>query len=401
MKSLKLAILAVILITGCSKPENRGTKGILLPWPSPTGEYTLQVVEVHTLKNIERATGEAAEVVMQPRLMNKKIVGDPASVRAIETSEGVLVPSDMVSSQVLTLYAHMEKLWELDRALGVDGWLPRPRRIGLNARIPIGPGGLMTNNAAYDFGSDGVIIMPYDPRGMDWDKQLPIAMNAGIIAHEYFHALFSSVMGEVIRPGQSPVSSQPLPTEGRISSRSALDKHNLLLMRAFNEGLADVWAWVYTGDLNFIGHSLAYYSKTRKLNPNNSKALKSTLQFTSDVNIRTEESALALSYEFGTALANSILRYSPYLLDDVSKSSSIGDLGARYSIAQHILSVLPKLKTKFLEHIANRTLIPTTALTDLLFEKKFSQKLSQHDCSEIQSLLSTQAAQSFLKNNCL
>ena len=81
-------------------------------------------------------------------------------------------------------------------------------------------------------------------------------MNAGVIAHEFFHSIFfKKVLGK-LRAINS--DSDRLTTAGP-------ELFNLTYVRGLNEGLADFWGWLYTKDQNFMRFSFAGSNEGRSL----------------------------------------------------------------------------------------------------------------------------------------
>lgn len=210
-----------------------------IPWPTAKGKYQIQEVELKTLSHPQKLEGSAAKVLLNSRYKRSDGLISPSfDLRFIER-DSVFIPANSSSLQAATVYAHMEKLQELDQKAGIEKLLPRPRNVGVNAEV-IFPGGEKPakNNAAYIPSSDVFVIVPYD------QENLPITLNAGVIAHEYFHAIFQhAVMKDLDKKSE----------------------YEEFLLQAWDEGMADLWGWIYTGDVSFISHSLPQFAKGRVL----------------------------------------------------------------------------------------------------------------------------------------
>ena len=131
------------------------------------------------------------------------------------------------------------------------------------------------------------------------EEQLPIPMNGGIIAHEHFHSYFS--YGVLKKLGSQKI-----------------DPLQDYLLKSLNEGIADMWGWIYTGDPDFISMSLPAVGGLRKLDVPSfmnlpevkSKAdLEFELKFVKSECHRVpgcssaEQVITGMSYENGTVLA--------------------------------------------------------------------------------------------------
>jgi hypothetical protein len=143
------------------------------------------------------------------------------------------------------------------------------------------------NNAFYDGDMDAIIYLKYS------EGNLPLALNGGVFAHEYFHSIFEREVLRVVKSNKLfeipsaihnlsmnqalekikkiNLNSLAIATEKKLSNGPmALSTENVkwyyaLLVKGFNEGLADYWGWAYVNDPAFIGHSLPQTRATRKL----------------------------------------------------------------------------------------------------------------------------------------
>lgn len=104
-----------------------------------------------------------------------------------------------------------------------------------------------------------------------------MTINGGIIAHEYFHAMFSALVESRLSHFSSQVGrkqrlqeddghkvfvlpSRECPESGRErkieTEEQQREIYHVRLVRAMNEGLADFWGWLYSGDPRFVGKSV-------------------------------------------------------------------------------------------------------------------------------------------------
>ncbi len=288
--------LSTVGLTACSPVDDpavsSSSQTFRLPWPDGSGSYRLQDVSLSTFHSPERLEGDAAQIIVDPRVSGRGVVGEEPIGRWVREN-GKMIPADFVTLQGAVIYAHTEKLVDIDKALGVASSFKGRSRIGLLARLsetPFSP--IIFNNAIFDGRIDTLFFVPFD------GKDLPIAFNAGIIAHEHFHRLFNAT---VIQSVQRELSTRMRPDEvleqlgidgahydhhrcagaqalsvGATSGDFAenLSKQavpgqnpeedtmiprkiwNQTLLRGLNEGLADYWGWAYAQDESFVGRSL-------------------------------------------------------------------------------------------------------------------------------------------------
>ena len=273
MKSITCALL-ILFGLGCSRPnEIEGPHSYLIPWPRENGEYRLTPIEIQSFTRPLELRGELAQIFVEPYSTDFGLAGELAVGRYV-SSDNIWTPSDFITLQAVTIYAHMEKLYKIDQDLGV-AWRSTPRHIGLHAMVDMGGGAPMTNNAFYDGRIDAMVVVPYT------DQNLPLSMNAGVLAHEHFHSIFfQQVMMPMIRQLKIEQTNFKLNEileenkwdglrRGQCSTENdPLNSQVLylqILIRGLNEGLADFWGWIYTGDGDFISKSMLEMSTTRKL----------------------------------------------------------------------------------------------------------------------------------------
>ncbi|MES2962824.1 MAG: hypothetical protein V4760_02965, partial [Bdellovibrionota bacterium] len=322
------AIAVSSVLAGCAPEESRfSTKTYRLPFPGEDGTYALRDVELSTYREPEKFRGDVAQVFVEPHESNGQLAGEEPVGRYLKGGDGVLVPADFASLQATTVYAHMERLHTLDEKLGIANAIRWPLKIGVQTNV-VDQGRGVNNNAVYDGRLDALLIVPYTGAG------IPIAMNAGVLAHEHFHTIFQSFVLSKVKessvvvgkPGglqsvfehecswidrsvmpmtpaepppvappaaepapapPGPAPAQPGPSEPKqetpvpgsptkpakkppfVFKRTIEDEetekaaegmpkrtYNGFMLRALNEGLADFWGWVYTGDMSYIQLSL-------------------------------------------------------------------------------------------------------------------------------------------------
>lgn len=377
---LLLVGLGAALPTGCA-PVQEASEGSTqasvyrLPWLDSKGNYTLQDISLLTFRDPDRFQGDVGEIIIDPRLSEGSVVGGEALGRYIRDGSR-RVPADFVTLQAATMYAHLEKLSEIDQATGVAKFLKTKSRIGLLSRVAEKPSSpVIVNNAIYDGRLDSLFVVPYV------GSKLFVSLNAGILGHEHFHRIFQAIilnplreaarmgttrygwddsiacMGAIVAQSdqREPVQSRTLEgTSGAAADSIAMMKiQNQVLIRGFNEGLADFWGWAYSRDDEFFVRSIGTSESTaRRLDiPATSIPLKSNLRsslITRDKSgqprLRPEEDWIAISYQIGTQYARILRGVVEALAAETGSDSRQSADQVRLALA----SALPEMSAEIL-----------------------------------------------------
>ena len=264
-KWLLTSLTFAFALTGCGK-KSSSESTYLLPWSDAKGNYSLQEVTISTLTSGHAVKGQAAEVYAEPSFSESGFSGHIAEPRLTHSGH-VYIPMDIESSLALTVYAQFERIYQFEQAIGTAGQLRWPRKIGVELNLTTNDGS-DHNNAHYFTALDVIGILPYTLDGV------PFAVNQGIVAHEHFHAHFQS---QVLSPlsaiaGLQVVSALEDLFYGAISPamNSGRDGQgpkflNDIVLRGWNEGLADFFAGIYTGQADFFSGSMPKIAKARAL----------------------------------------------------------------------------------------------------------------------------------------
>lgn len=283
--------------TGCQKTPEAWNSSKPFKTQIVVGSATglqFQIVELEGVQNQKTLEGEVVEFYLAPGEQNSELVGPHAVAKFIQNSEGVFIPTNSLSLQMVSLYYHMQALKKLEiQSLGKT-FVKWPRKIGL--QVKTNSAETRFNNAFYNNKLDVMFFVPYV------DQELPLPLNGGIIAHEHFHSYFSySIL-------QKSLASDVLPIED-------------YFLKSINEGLADVWGWIYSDNPDFISLSLPDLAGPRKLEQPSffrKPVLKTKKDMESDLNLVEQECkrlswcnsadqlTLGLAYSNGTALARTL-----------------------------------------------------------------------------------------------
>lgn len=277
-------LLCAAGLSGCEKASVTSEDiRVRVPW-GQNGNLQWTTLKLSTLKNPYSLKGQAAELLIRGDVSGSgELVGDEPRLQLYKNKLGEYVAKDSLSLQMLTLYAHLEKLKELDQKMGLENILSWPRKVAVQFRLEYG-GGYLANNAFYSGQVDGLFFVPYE------QEELPIPVNGGVVAHEHFHALFHHIYRNPLYKAEAYPSG---------------DYHEVLL-RGLNEGLADVWGWIYTGDDFFVPRSIEHSKARRRTDiPITQMTGKTELQ--SWVKNSTRSSRLSLGYALGNQYARAII----------------------------------------------------------------------------------------------
>lgn len=276
-----LGVSLLALIVGCNRePDSHRVSGDVqsrLPLATEGGSYHFQEVTLKGITSLYELGGQFAKFYMYPSVTDSKLYGHQPKTRFLK-SGAFYIPEDDLSQQMAVIYNHLQNLAAMDEELGVGGVNSWPRDVGVAVRYRKKTG-LDYNNAFYDGTIDAILVVPYTR------DDLPIAVNAGILAHEHFHSLYYKLVekdifekavrplhGEDVRDAVLGIESAETTSEDLTlelakveTAESYSEEYHKLLSRGLNEGLADFWAWIYTGDPDFLQWSLPSEKEVRTL----------------------------------------------------------------------------------------------------------------------------------------
>lgn len=388
---------------GCAPSDDEaGTAGgirVLAPMFDQSGSYGLQTPLLEGVTDTETFQGKYARFYLSPRIVDNKLEGAQPKSRFIENRQGEFIPGNEMTQQMVTIYAHMQRLAYLDKEFGVGDVNQWPRAVGIAVNIRGGS----HNNAFYDGATDSMLFVPYN------QKSLPIAVNGGILAHEHFHSLFyklvmkdspykgnvhSVEVEKILKPEVKTRDRQTLQIN---SKRQAYQLEEInyyyyyTLSRAMNEGMADFWGWMYTGDPDFIAQSLPKEKGNRSLKsgfashlltvPTSEEIKNSLLGF-----YITGENKVFKDYAVGYAyqLATRFSRVLKTFTDIYAESRNLDNQKARQEVARAIVKVFPSLKKAFELDVSTELYSPLETLVDLAVQ---IENLQAEECAYIAKVL--------------
>jgi hypothetical protein len=369
---LKIGIIATLIVLSACSPQKadedlKGPVQVQVPFVVD-GKYDLHVLEILTLKDLPHLEGAAARFLIDPDSSSGVLKGRSPEIKYIRNQSGVIVATDDLSLQLLTIYAHYERLQQLDAKVGAAGVLTYPRTVAVNTQIRSGEGELDTDNALYSGKYDALLMVPYTQQG------LPIMANGGVLAHEHFHAFFQKLV-------VAPLAAKYPDAQ---KNKEVQNLYHAALLRAFNEGFADVWGWIYSGDTEFVKRSLPKVGHERDLDPRGGVLdnIKSSAWLKNEVAYSNEDfqALVASSYVIGSQLARVIKNFAH--INQQRTGLSLAE--TKILIGKYLLQLLPNLKTRIENLKEDEFVTPAEALD--MFSEQVSD-LSQSECNYFAKLV--------------
>lgn len=143
---------------------------------------------------------------------------------------------------LLSSFYHLHNILDFYKNLKLDT-NTRPLLVGFLASMVIGDKAApLFDNASFVGGIDGILLFPHK------NSQVPINANEGVLAHEAFHRFF---FNNLWMANDDPSLWQKY--QGRYYEQDLEPWRKLLF--ALDEGLADFFAFVYTGNPNYLALS--------------------------------------------------------------------------------------------------------------------------------------------------
>ena len=229
-------------------------------------EYQLSPVTLKSIQSLKEVRGGYAQFVYAPGAQAGGLVGGAPQARFVKSESNIFLPIDQLSAQMAAIYFHLQNLIDLNQLLGLREVTRIPFLVGVEVKKPTVDQNFEQNNAFYDGFSDAMLFLPNS------SDDLALYLNAGVIAHEFFHSIFyKKVLGNAIKV-LAPTANKKIIAEFEINKLavaidqiSTVNLFNLTYLRGVNEGLADFWGWIYTRDINFMQQSFDSGVESRSL----------------------------------------------------------------------------------------------------------------------------------------
>ncbi len=352
-------VLLFVFFNGCSPGTDvekaDGTITVQIPVQESAKSYRLQNVDLKGVQNLKEVSGDFARFFFSPGLAGSQLTGS-SPIAHFAKAGRFFYPLDFISIQMATIYFHMQNLAILDQTVGASGINHWPRAVGLETQITEGSG-VKNNNAFYDGVTDAMMFVPFT------QTDLPISVNAGIIAHEHFHSLFykivikkavanNKIAFSVVSTHPDPVLIEAEPKKMQqpprmISEKNKASLYNEVYIRGLNEGLADFWGWLYTEDPDFMKWSLPAFIQSRTL------SLDHTLdgEYLTQDDIQNDIAEMILKtdapraqlvnyYKIGTPHARFLKEWAQFYADD----NGVSLKESKFEVAKKIVIYLSSLE---------------------------------------------------------
>lgn len=388
-----------MLFSSCSAlkdtPDPKGDLTVQTPISenvSGTIQYRLQNVVLKNVSSLREVNGKYATFYYAPGIQNGRLSGFSPIAFFMKMASNVFVPKDDNSIQMATIYYHMQNLIQFAQNLKAMDINSAAFPVGLSTRVKQDTT-LQANNAFFDGRSQAMLFVPYTA------NEMPIAVNAGIVAHEFFHSIFYryvfAKMSSAPTAGQNISHDTVHVEEGwrsaivgeyatdPISSTVKTDQelYNETYLRGINEGMADFWAWAYTKDPDFLKWSLSSYAANRTLQKQATPtylAQSDIMRAVQEAQFEADNPSLALSgyiYNIGTPYA----RFLKEVVETKAKNESKSLDDAKSEVCLSLVSFIDKLGTS----AANVSGTATLPIDDLFmyFSDTTQGAVSQDQCN--------------------
>ncbi len=248
--------------------------------------YTFAEAHLTTVESVFPFRGSTISFLTEPQINQGNLNGTVAELNISKSDKGYFFAKDNLSLQLLTLYHSFEKLRAFDTSLKLksgevlDKYNRWPLKIFVDANLKVQTG-FAENNVLYTGKFHSLLFVPYT------ESELPLMVNFGVMSHEHFHGLFYNFVGHLFNYDE-------------------LTNYHKILLRAIDEGLADVWGLIMSDDENFVGRSLPSEEMARKLTSKPVVILKQK-DLEAMAKYNDEATLISIAYEYGSQMAKTIV----------------------------------------------------------------------------------------------
>ena len=319
-KPLALGVALVLLGSGCAPNDPAPVKTTALTFDPTTQKYQLTQVSLTTITELTKLQGTAAHFIGGAQIVVDAT--DPA-LQAASTDEAVKAavlkgaggdvqvhfiksgdvewPADFDSINMVTLYFNLETALTFYKRFG---WTDAQAGVpdvyyGATFTEPQLSPSPIKDNALYFTPLQGFLVLPFQNF-----QEVPLAMNVGIIGHEYSHyQLATRVFGRAVSPAIYDTFGAGTGTASPAAN----------LLKSLDEGFADFFGTGVTCgpdfdhcDPNFLAQSVSSVAVSRDLSG------KHCLDQTLNTHLLTDPLDAfvgdSLHYDVGTVLASAMWR---------------------------------------------------------------------------------------------
>lgn len=378
---------------GCTEKSRsekaKGSVSVQIPVQTDADHYELKTVELLGIKDLTTMDGTYAHFFYAPGSDGSQLTGNAPKARFIQSGH-TFVPMDFMSGQMAAIYYNMQNLADLDIKAGAGDVNQWPRAVGLETRVIEGDG-FKKDNAFYDGQTDAMMFVPFTK------SDLPISINAGIVAHEHFHSLFYKlVIKSAMSENKVLTSSASIHGEYQSNIGAALKMqkadqksqkvllYNEAYLRGLNEGLADFWGWTYTEDADFMRWSLPGYVGPRSLTLADAdigqyqtkQNISQAIDAFEEQGEQMQNAIINYSYEIGTPHA----RFLKMLAQIQANETKVSVTSTKESVAREVIAFLSQLKQN-VSALKENEMIDAGGLFQFIADRKVAAKtLTTESC---------------------
>lgn len=307
----------------------------MLAYDPATDQMVLQVNTVETLDDINLLEGRATRIrggvsveIHSDGTVKWKNKGNTVAFNAVKL-DGVYYPADYDSLAMISVYYNIEQAMLFFESIGMpEGELGRLDTFYwadvLDKFSSETETELLVNNAMYmavDAFDRGFYVVPFELNQMD-TPNIALSMNPGVIAHEYTHAVFQSLVND------------RLPDVLQFSTFDPAYYQNSNYYYGLNEGVADMFAVAFTGDPDFMRPSINHAMIVRNANE------KIIYNEWMDRNAAGRTVAEFNPYEIGAFISATIYEIARRINGLVADGNSVPDRASRLNVAEKTYNTL-------------------------------------------------------------
>jgi hypothetical protein len=394
-KLITVVLLVVPFISGCGFKTESQDVGSDIRVQIPVVKNAQPSFEVVTLKGVNdfsSLSGRHAIFYYAPKIDGHDVEGSRPKARFMKSADGVFIPTDSQSAEMASIYYHLQNLAAFNEQVGI-GELNRPLKVALSTRIQRGSDWIH-DSAFYDNNADTMIFVDFSL------QVLPLTINPGVIAHEYFHSIFSKILlTPLIQKGfiseDFNVKTTRPPDDTEDSERGSKDKElksfltEYLYFKALNEGLADFWGWAYSGDENFVARSLP--DQVQRNLKSSVRQKISDLDFSFGVEAimrkyhgsggdihRMQDEISDISYGLGTQYA----RFFRHLVTDSEGRELTGQ--AKIDQIKTVVGLIKELQRQYVLEKSKDTLVPERVIERY---RQINPEIAKSHCQQFSAVI--------------
>ncbi|SEU18204.1 hypothetical protein [Stigmatella erecta] len=252
---LRKAIVATLALSAACAPDSQAPVKVQALVLNSNGAYAPREVELTTISDIVKMEGVVAKMIggarirsdsQDPQVQNAQtpeayakaiIKGDGRDVTASYiTQDGVLWPADFHTWNLVTAYYNFERAYDyFNKVANIPAAdLGEPATVYYFPEFTLvdtSPDALK-DNALYFSPVQAFMVLPFDTL-----QKAPLALNAGVMSHEYAHRIFN----------QKVYAGSPFPYQIAVWGQSP-SSPGANLIKSLDEGLADYHGFGTTCD---------------------------------------------------------------------------------------------------------------------------------------------------------